>query len=173
MPNWVSYIVDQAILDDIVVWPTHGPRRIAHEPRSTSWGGILVCHWDVCKTLRWRQLHQRAAWLRRYELRRVQATGLVSEYTRQLVAARPAAESVVAHHPGDLVGIDTFYVGRLKGVGKIWQHTATDVASFYIFAGLSAGNNAGCAAHFADLLAAHYRDLSVPLRRALTDNPPE
>jgi transposase InsO family protein len=39
--------------------------------------------------------------------------------------------------PGELVGIDCFYVGRLKGTnGAIWQLTAIDVASSFAWAEL-------------------------------------
>jgi hypothetical protein len=33
--------------------------------------------------------------------------------------------------PGELLCLDTFYIGELKGVGKVWQVTACDVASSY------------------------------------------
>jgi hypothetical protein len=57
------------------------------------------------------------------------AIGILTEYTRSLVEARSAHCQLEGQLPGDLVGIDTFYVGRLKGIGKVWQFTATDVAS--------------------------------------------
>src|SRR5213596_2617772 len=31
----------------------------------------------------------------------------------------------------ELVCLDTFYIGKLKGVGKVWQITACDAASSY------------------------------------------
>lgn len=101
------------------------------------------------------------------------ATGILTEYTRELVLARPPSVQVSADRPGELVGIDTFYVGKLKGVGKIWQYTATDVASSYTFCWLTTRNDMQQAACFAELVATHYRDLGVILQRALTDNGPE
>lgn len=166
-------MVEQAILDYISVWPTHGPRRIAQQLAQPSWGGILVSHWGVYKTLRRRRLHQRPARLRRFELLQARATGILTEYTRDLVLARPNLVQVSADRPGELVGVDTFYVGNLKGVGKIWQYTATDVASSYTFCWLTTSNDTRQAAHFAELVTAHYRDLGVRLQRTLTDNGPE
>ena len=32
-------------------------------------------------------------------------------------------------HPGDLVSLDSFYIGHLKGVGKIYQLPAVDTAT--------------------------------------------
>jgi transposase InsO family protein len=173
MPNQVSPVVEQAILDYISVWPTHGPRRIAQQLALPQWGGHVISHWGVYKTLKRRALHQRARRLRRFELLQARATGILTDYTRELVEARPAQAQVEARSPGDLVGVDTFYVGRLKGVGKVWQYTATDVASSYTLCWLTDANNSERAADFAELVATHYRDLSVPLQRVLTDNGPE
>ena len=37
--------------------------------------------------------------------------------------------SATAARPGDLVAIDSFYIGNLKGVGKVYQLTAIDIAT--------------------------------------------
>ena len=34
-----------------------------------------------------------------------------------------------AARPGDLVALDSFYIGNLKGVGKVYQLTAIDTAT--------------------------------------------
>ena len=34
-----------------------------------------------------------------------------------------------AARPGDLVALDSFYIGNLKGVGKVYQLTAVDTAT--------------------------------------------
>ena len=40
-------------------------------------------------------------------------------------------------HPGELVQMDCFFVGRLAGTkGAVWQYTAIDVASAYCWAEL-------------------------------------
>ena len=75
MPNQVSPVVEQAILDYISVWPTHGPRRIAHQLAMPEWGGHVISHWGVYKTLKRRVLHQRARRLRRFELLLVVVVG--------------------------------------------------------------------------------------------------
>jgi FkbM family methyltransferase len=36
---------------------------------------------------------------------------------------------VAAREPGELVCLDTFYIGQLKGVGKVWQIRACDAAN--------------------------------------------
>ena len=63
-------------------------------------------------------------------------------------AARPEPERhVEAERPGELVGFDCFFVGRLPGTkGAVWQLTAIDVYSSYAWAELVAcprGNPTG------------------------------
>jgi hypothetical protein len=56
--------------------------------------------------------------------------GLLTEQTRRrLAAARSARDRhVAATHQGELVCVDTLYIGKLKGVGNLWQITACDAA---------------------------------------------
>jgi transposase InsO family protein len=50
---------------------------------------------------------------------------------------RAPEQHIDVERPGELVGIDCFYVGRLKGTnGAIWQLTAIDIASSYAWAEL-------------------------------------
>jgi transposase InsO family protein len=66
--------------------------------------------------------------------------------------------------------LDTFYLGKLKGVGKVWQVTACDAACSYgaaqILPALSA---TACAAFLRDVLVPLYRQAGWPLERVLTD----
>jgi hypothetical protein len=39
------------------------------------------------------------------------------------------AATKVGAHPGDLVARDSFFIGKLKGVGPVWQLTAVDAAT--------------------------------------------
>jgi len=40
---------------------------------------------------------------------------------------------VKSSKPGELLNQDTFYVGRLKGVGKVYLHAVVDTYSSYAF----------------------------------------
>jgi len=41
------------------------------------------------------------------------------------------------HRPGEMVQMDCFFIGRLSGAkGAMWQYTAIDVASAYVWAEL-------------------------------------
>jgi hypothetical protein len=41
----------------------------------------------------------------------------------------PFGFCMYASRAGRVVSLDTFYVGRLKGIGAVWQLTAVDVAT--------------------------------------------
>ena len=72
-------------------------------------------------------------------------------------------------YPGELIGIDTFYVGCLKGVGRIYQITACDCFSSFGFAKLYTDKTADSAI---DFLENHLLPLSsgVNIQRLLHDN---
>ena len=56
------------------------------------------------------------------------------------------------------MSIDTFYIGKLKGVGKVWQITACDAACSYGVAWLLPAFTAEAAATFlCDILVPLYR----------------
>ena len=67
-------------------------------------------------------------------VQRRRRTGLLTERT-----AKPVAPCGGARGPGDLLSLDTFYVGKLKGVGKVWQITGCDAASSFGWARLIVG----------------------------------
>ena len=96
------------------------------------------------------------------------ATGLLTERTARRRRGRP----VVAAQPGELCALGTFYVGKLKGVGKVWQLTACDCASPYGWARVVVGEvtAAVMAAFLVDIVRPGYRAAGWPLRRVLTDN---
>jgi transposase InsO family protein len=97
--------------------------------------------------------------------------GLLTERTRrQLQSARKRGQHVQSEHPGELVCLDTFYIGKLKGVGKVWQITACDTASSYAVARILPVNNASHAAGFLRGLATAFHKAGWPIQRVLTDN---
>src|SRR5690606_4096079 len=46
---------------------------------------------------------------------------------------------IEASGPGEVVQIDAFYIGKLKGVGKVWQYTACDAYGSFALARVAAG----------------------------------
>jgi len=73
-----------------------------------------------------------------------------------------------------LVALDAFYVGQLKGIGKVFQLTAIDTATRWAVAQLIVGDKtAQTAAAFLDLVLDRLAAVGVELTGVLTDNGPE
>lgn len=124
MPNRLSDSLTKAILDYAALWPTHGPARIACELARPKWGAWKVSASGVYGLLRRRGLGTRFERLPLLEENAAARQGPLTERTRQTARER----HIEAAAPGDLLCLDTFYVGRLKGVGKIWQLACVDAA---------------------------------------------
>lgn len=99
----------------------------------------------------------------RHRFERYGADGLHPQ-RRQARPGRP--RHIEAGQPEELVCLNTFYLGKLKGVGKVWQLTACDAACSYGVARLLPALAAEGTAHF-------LRAVLVPLyRRAGRALPP-
>jgi transposase InsO family protein len=166
MPNQLSPLVEQRIVAFALGHPGLGPRRIAAELARPRWGGLGVSANGVWLCLRRHGLNTRAKRL-----------SLVAGYAAPYEPPRPAPveQHVEAKRPGELVGFDCFFVGRLHNMKEtVWQLTAIDVRSSYAWAELvscphgqpSADQTSKLARRVAtELQAAGWR-----LERALSDN---
>jgi transposase InsO family protein len=128
MPNQLSKMVEERIVSFSIAHPGLGPKRVASELGREKWGGIVVSPNGVWKVLCRHGLNTRAKRL-----------GLIAGYQAPYEPPRdPGPERHIdVERPGELVGIDCFYVGRLrKTSGAIWQLTAIDVASSFAWAEL-------------------------------------
>lgn len=150
-PRQATPALEHAVLAYALLWPTHGPARIAAQLRQPRWGGWRVSGSGVYSILR--------------------RHGLQTRWERLTRLIRPHVE---AQRPGDLVCLDAFYIGKLKGVGKVWQLTACDAACSYAIATVVPRLTAQAAMHF---LRAHvlpaYRQAGHRVRAVLTDGGPE
>ena len=165
MPNQLSPLVEERIVAFALGHPGLGPRRIAAELARPRWGGMLVSHNGV-----WRCL-------RRHGSTRRQRLSLVAGYRAPYEPPRqPApARHVEAERPGELVGLDCFFVGRLHGTkGTVWQLSAIDVASSYAWAELVScpkGNPTGAqTSKLARRVCADLAQAGWRLERILSDN---
>ena len=135
-PNRVPEAVEQAILEHALAHPCHGPMRVAQE---LVLRGVQVSSGGV------RGVWQRHGLLTKHDrlLRLEKATAerqisLTDEQVRLLERFSPEFRErhIEAPHTGALVAVDTFFVGVLKGVGKVYLQTAIDCASRYAWARL-------------------------------------
>lgn len=85
----------------------------------------------------------------------------------------PFGFCMCASTPGQVVSLDTFYVGRLKGIGAVWQLTAVDVATRTAVCQLIVGDeSAAVVARFLDHLNKALRKHGITLSGVLTTTGP-
>ncbi len=83
---------------------------------------------------------------------------------------KEAHGEIETEHPGYLGSQDTYYVGNLKGVGRIYQQTFIDTYSKLAFAKLYDRKHAITAADMLnDRVLPFFEEHEVPLLRILTD----
>ena len=130
-PNRVAPEVEQAILDHCLEHPSHGGLRVAQElvlkgVQVSSGGvrGVWSRHKLLTKTERLLRLEAQVA---------KRKITLTDEQVRLLERFSPEFRErhIETRHTGDLVAVDTFFVGHLKGVGKVYLQSAIDCHSRY------------------------------------------
>ena len=83
---------------------------------------------------------------------------------------REAAGEIETHHPGYLGSQDTYFVGTMKGVGRIYQQTFVDTYSRVAIAKLYIEKTAITAADMLnDQVVPFFDEQGIPLLRILTD----
>ncbi len=169
-PPELEAVVERRILAEALAQPAWGPQRISDQ---LGMRGIRVAPSTVYRALRRHRLGTRKERFGILERHSASRAGLLTERTRRaLEKARPtpSRRHVEAKEPGELVCFDCFYIGKLKGVGKVWQITACDAASSYGLAMVFLGDpRAAVAAEFLDRVVAHFDEAGWRLKRVLTD----
>ena len=96
-------------------------------------------------------------------------TGLVTEVARD---DEPYGFCLFGAAPGALVCVDSFYVGNLKGVGKVYQLSAIDVCTRVAFVWMVLGTpDDRTSVAFVHRLLAHYRRHGVTVRAVERQRP--
>jgi len=158
--------VERLVLAIAISAATWGCRRIAAYLTRT-WR-VRLAPSTVQRLLRRVGLATRRARLTVLEHQAARTAGLLTERTRQRPwrARYGRTRHVEAKEPGELVCLDTFYIGNLKGVGKVWQITACDAATSYGLAGLLPAHLATDAAVCGDRRLGEGRTISLPRYRS-------
>jgi transposase InsO family protein len=171
MPNATpTWVVDQ-LLRLAIVEPTRGARwyadRLGRDGYDLSKSGV-------------QNLLNRHSLGRRSD--RVAAAARLALFTGGLVT--DAAIDTLSEHrdgpfgfcmwagaPGAVVGLDCFYIGKLKGVGEVWQLTAVDTYSRTADAWITVGRpNATTTVKFVDIVRRRWRQRGYTIDTILTDN---
>jgi transposase InsO family protein len=165
-PNRLPAMVEERVLSFSIAHPGLGPKKVAAELARPKWGGIVVSPNGVYKTL-----------LRHGLNTAEQRLSLVAGYRAPYEPDQdPGPERhIEVERPGELVGMDCFYVGRLRGTrGTIWQLTAIDVCSSFGWAELvicpTDNPTAEQTSKLARRVATQLREAGWKLERVLCDN---
>lgn len=169
--NRVDEATEQAVLAYALEQPAHGQVRVSNELRKR---GVFVSPSGV-----------RSIWLRhqvanfKQRLKAVEAhaaaTGTVLTEAQVIALERKrdddlACGEIETAHPGYLGSQDTFYVGTMKGVGRIYQQTFVDTYSKVAFAKLYTTKTPITSADMLnDQVLPFFADQGVPMLRILTD----
>lgn len=169
--NRVDEKIEMAVVDYATAYPAHGQHRTSNELRKL---GVFVSGSGV-----------RSIWLRhelanfKQRLKALEAKvandGIV--LTEAQVAALEKKQEddvscgeIETAHPGYLGSQDTFYVGTLKGVGRVYQQTFVDTYSKVAFAKLYTTKTPITAADMLnDRVLPFFEARELPMLRILTD----
>jgi len=171
LKNRVDEQVEEAVVAYAIEQPAHGQVRVSNELRKR---GVFVSASGV-----------RSIWLRHelgnFKQRLTALEAHVAEdgiiLTEAQVAALErkqqddvAAGEIETAHPGYLGSQDTFYVGTLKGVGRVYQQTFVDTYSKVACAKLYTTKTPITAADLLnDKVLPLFEDNDLPMLRILTD----
>ncbi len=169
--NRVEEPVEKEVLRMALEKPAYGQVRVANELTKQ---GLFISPTGVRSVWLRHDLETFQKRLKALEAKVAQEGLILTE--SQLAALERAKEEKQAHgeieteHPGYLGAQDTFYVGTLKGVGRIYQQTFIDTYTKVVVVKLYDRKNALVAADtLNDRVLPFFEEHGIPLLRILTD----
>lgn len=169
--NRVVAEIEEAVVNLAIAEPALGQVRVSNELKKK---GLFISPAGVRSVWLRHDLETMKKRLRALEAKMAQENLILTESqlaALEKVKQRQEAEGEIeTEHPGYLGAQDTFYVGHLKGVGRIYQQTFIDTYSKVAFVKLYDRKNALVAADLLnDRVIPFFEGAEIPLLRILTD----
>jgi transposase InsO family protein len=163
--------VEQRILSVSLEHPAWGCNRLSDTLKLE---GINISAITIQKILNRNEMGSRYdRWLKLEEQHSQKAIELTGEQVAFIEKQNPAFRErhVESNAPGELLCQDTFFVGHLKGVGKVYLHSVVDAYCSYAFGFLHTSKQAEAAAAVLhnDALP-FYQAKGLAVKAVLTDN---
>ena len=173
LANRVDPEIEQAVVAFAIEQPAYGQVRVSNELKKK---GKLISPGGVRSVWQRHDLETFKKRLKALEAQIAQDPGSTVLTEAQVAALEKAKQDKQAHgqieteHPGYLGAQDTYYVGTIKGVGRIYQQTFIDTYTRVAHAKLYDRKNALVAADLLnDRVIPWYEQHDVDLLRILTD----
>lgn len=171
LKNRVPANIEDAVVNIAVEFPAFGQERTANELRKR---GIIISGGGVRSVWIRHDLENFKKRLKALENKVANDGIILSE--AQIIAfekvknQREASGEIETMHPGYLGSQDTYYVGNIKGIGRIYQQTFVDTYSRVAICKLYTEKTAITAAdHLNDRVIPFFESHDIPLLRILTD----
>ncbi len=171
LKNRVDDVTEQAVITHAVEFPAHGQSRTSNELRKS---GVFVSASGVRSIWLRHNLENFKKRLKALEVK-VEQEGIILSDAQVAALERKqqddeACGEIETFHPGYLGSQDTFYVGNLKGVGRIYQQTFVDTYSKVAFAKLYTTKTPITSADLLnDRVLPFFEAQALPMLRILTD----
>jgi transposase InsO family protein len=171
LKNRIEEHIEKAVVEVALEKPAYGQVRAANELHKRGLGispAGVRCVW---------MRHDLETFVKRLKALQAKAAQenfiLTEDQVRALERAREEKEAhgeIETEHPGYLGSQDTYYIGTIKSIGRIYQQTFLDTYSKVAFVKLYDRKNALVAADMLnDRVLPVFEEQEVPLLRVLTD----
>jgi hypothetical protein len=171
LKNRVDPAIEEAVVKMAFDFPAFGQARACNELRKQ---GIFISAGGVRSVWKRHDLEVFDKRLKALEARVAQDGIILTE--AQVIAMerkeerREAFGEIETEHPGYLGSQDTYYVGNIKGVGRIYQQTFIDTYTRVAFAKLYETKHAITSADILnDRVLPFFEEHQIPILRVLTD----